>query len=44
VDEDTELSKLGVRADLDKIIVVRERIAELSSNFYELVPQSRYKN
>lgn len=38
IDEDQELSKEGWKADLDKLTVVRESIAELSSRFYELVP------
>ena len=40
IDEDTELSKAGWKADIEKLTVVRESIADLSSRFYELIPQS----
>ena len=44
VEEDNELSKQGYRVDLEKLTAVREATAELSSRYYELIPQSQYKN
>ena len=44
VDEDIEISKGGIKADLAKLTEVKERISELTSRFYELIPLTQYKN
>lgn len=40
VEEDAEISKQGIKADFDKLREVREKISELTSQYYELVPLS----
>ena len=42
--EEQELAKEGIKADYDSLVKVKERISELSSRFYELIPQSKFKN
>lgn len=42
--EDQELAKEGIKADFEKLTLVKEKISELSSRYYELIPQSKYKN
>lgn len=44
VDEDIEISKLGLKADFEKLTEVKEKIAEYSSRYYELIPMTQYKN
>jgi len=44
IKEDIEISKEGIKADFDKLTAVKEKISELSSRYYELVPLERYKN
>ena len=44
VDEDIEISKEGIRADFEKLTQVKEKISELSSRYYEIVPLANYKN
>ena len=42
--EEQILAKEGIKADYDSLVKIKERISELSSRFYELIPQSRFKN
>lgn len=42
IEEDVEESKKGFKADLDKIQEIRDRIQELSSKYYELIPQKKF--
>ena len=44
IKEDIEISKEGIKADFDRLTAVKEKVSELSSRFYELVPLERYKN
>lgn len=44
IKEDIEISKAGIAADYDKLSAVKEKVSELSSRYYELIPLSRYKN
>lgn len=44
IKEDIEISKEGIKADFDKLTAVKEKISQLSSRYYELVPQSRYRD
>jgi hypothetical protein len=44
VNKDTEISKEGIKADFDKLIAVKEKVAELSSRYYEIIPMSRYRD
>lgn len=44
LNEDTELSKEGINADYDALTKVKEKLCELSSRYYELIPLARYKN
>ena len=44
VDEDIEISKEGIKADMVKLTEVKERISNLSSRYYELIPLTQYKN
>ena len=38
VEEDAEISKQGLNVDYDALIAVREKLSELSSRYYELIP------
>lgn len=38
INEDVEISKKGIHADFEKLQAIKERIAELSSRFYEIIP------
>ena len=42
IDQDIEESKKGFKADLDKIQEIRDKIQDLSSKYYELIPQKKY--
>lgn len=44
VNEGIELSKLGVKADYERLIANKEKISELSSSYYELIPHTNYRN
>jgi hypothetical protein len=44
VEEDQKLARLGTQADLTALAAVRDKISELSSRYYELVPLERYKD
>jgi ribosomal 50S subunit-associated protein YjgA (DUF615 family) len=44
VEEDQEISKQGFKADIDALQAVRDKISDLSSRYYELIPLARYKN
>jgi hypothetical protein len=44
IDEDQELCKKGMQADYEALTLVREKISNQSSRYYELVPQARYKD
>jgi Poly(ADP-ribose) polymerase catalytic domain/Poly(ADP-ribose) polymerase, regulatory domain len=44
IKEDIEISKEGIKADFDKLTAVKEKISELSSRFYELIPLARFKD
>jgi ribosomal 50S subunit-associated protein YjgA (DUF615 family) len=44
INEDVEISKQGVKADFEKLIEIKEKISELSSRYYELIPLANYKN
>lgn len=38
------MSKEGINADYDKLSAVKEKVCELSSRYYELIPLEKYKN
>lgn len=38
------LANKGINADLEALLDVRNQIQDLSSRYYEIVPQARYKN
>jgi hypothetical protein len=40
INKDKEMSKLGIEADFESLKAVKEKITELSSSYYELVPLS----
>lgn len=40
VNEGTELSKLGMKADYESLLKNKEKISELSSSYYELIPHT----
>lgn len=42
--ENTEISKKGLGADLEQLTLVREKMIELSNQYYELIPDHRYHN
>ena len=44
VEEDSRIAAQGLLADHDALIAVREKLSELSSRYYELIPLARYKN
>lgn len=44
IKEDIEISKEGIKADYDKLQAVKEKISELSSRYYELIPLARYRD
>ena len=44
IKEDIEISKEGIKADFDRLTTVKEKISELSSRYYELIPLERFKN
>ena len=44
IEEDEEISKNPMKADLDELMAVRDKIQELSSRYYELIPLSQYKD
>jgi hypothetical protein len=44
INEDIEISKEGIKADYDKLIAVKEKVAELTSRYYEIIPLSRYRD
>jgi len=44
VDEDLTISAQGMQADLGALATTREKISELSSRYYELIPLAAYKN
>lgn len=44
IKEDIEISKEGIKADFDKLTAIKEKISELSSRFYELIPLARFKD
>ena len=44
VDEDIEVSKEGLKADFEKLTFLKEKISDLSSRYYELIPLARYAN
>jgi len=44
VQQDADIAKKGLGADLDALLQVREEVSELTSLYYELIPLSRYKD
>jgi ribosomal 50S subunit-associated protein YjgA (DUF615 family) len=44
LNEDIQLSKEGIKADYDALASIKEKICELTSRYYELIPLERYKN
>ena len=44
VQADSEMCKQGLGVDLDKLLEVRNKIQELSSRYYELIPLAAYKD
>ena len=44
LNEDQQLSKEGINADYDKLAACKEKVCELSSRYYELIPLAAYKN
>jgi len=44
VEEETKMSCQGLKVDFKKLTEVREQLTELSSRYYELIPQQRYAN
>lgn len=44
VDEDNKIAMQGLNADLGALLGIREKISELSSRYYELIPLAMYKN
>lgn len=44
IEEDQRISKEGINANYDELAAVKEKICELSSRYYELIPLSQYKN
>ena len=44
IKEDQEVSKQGINADYDTLSALKEKLSELSSRFYELIPLAQYSN
>jgi hypothetical protein len=44
IKEDIEVSKEGINADYDILSAIKEKISELSSRYYELIPHKAYHN
>ena len=44
IEEDQEICKKGMNADLALLTGVRDKISDFSSRFYELIPLSQYKD
>mmetsp|Transcript_17912 Transcript_17912/g.12895 ORF Transcript_17912/g.12895 Transcript_17912/m.12895 type:complete len:137 (+) Transcript_17912:1264-1674(+) len=44
LDEDQRLQRLGLKVDYQELSALKEKISDMSSRYYELVPQSRYVN
>lgn len=44
VEEDQKIARQGMQADLTALSAIRDKISELSSRYYELIPLERYKD
>lgn len=44
INEDIEISKEGIKADFEKLTAVKEKVSELTSQYYELIPLSQYRD
>ena len=44
VDECIKIQSEGIKADYDELSAVKDKISELSSAYYELIPLANYKN
>ena len=44
IDDSNFISSKGLRANLEDLTAVREKMIELSNQYYELIPNSSYKN
>ena len=42
--EDRNLMMQGIKADYEQVQALKDKIAELSSRYYELIPLAQYAN